>query len=62
MKVSVHEDNYSVLILIRTLPPKFTSHSKYYATKTLWFCEEINKKKYCVIKNNNNISDVRPFH
>jgi hypothetical protein len=47
MRVSVHEDNLGALVLAETLPPQFTPHSKYYATKTIWFGEEINK---CGIK------------
>jgi hypothetical protein len=47
MKVSVHEDNAGALILAQTLPPQFTPRSKYYASETIWFCEEINK---CGIK------------
>jgi hypothetical protein len=33
------------LVLAETLPPQFTPtpRSKYYATKTIWFCEEIHK-------------------
>jgi hypothetical protein len=47
MRVSVHEDNSGALVLAETLPPQFTPHSKYYATKTIWFHEEINR---CGIK------------
>ncbi len=47
MRVSVHEDNSGALVLAETLPPQFMPRSKYYATKTIWFCEEINK---CGIK------------
>ncbi len=50
MKVSVHEDNAGALILARTLPPQFTPRSKYYATKTIWFREEINKRKIQLLK------------
>ena len=50
IKVSVHQDNSVALILARTLPPKFTPRSKYYATKTIWFLEEINKKKVALLK------------
>ena len=49
-KMSVHEDNADALILARTFPPKFTSPSKYYATKTIWFCEDINKRKIALLK------------
>ena len=44
MKVSVHEDNSGALVLAKTLPPQFTPCSKYYATKTIWFREEIHKR------------------
>jgi hypothetical protein len=44
MNVSIHEDNSGALVLAETLPPQFTPRSKYYATKTIWFCEEIHKR------------------
>ena len=44
MHVSVHEDNAGALILAETIPPQFTPRSKYYAIKTVWFREEINKR------------------
>ncbi len=47
MRVSVHEDNSGALVLAETLPPQFTPCSKNYATKTIWFCEDINR---CGIK------------
>ena len=50
MKVSVHEDNSGALILARTLPTKFTPRSKYYATKTIWFREDINRRKITLLK------------
>ena len=50
MKISVHKDNYGVLILSRTFPQKFTPRSKYYATKTILFREEINKRKIVLFK------------
>jgi len=31
-------------MLAKTLPPQFTPQSKYYAIKTIWFCEEICKR------------------
>jgi hypothetical protein len=43
MNVSIHEDNSDALVLAETLPPQFTPRSKYYATKTVWFREEIHK-------------------
>ena len=50
MKVSFHKDNYVSLIIARTLPPKFTPHSKYYATKIIWFCGEINKSNIVLLE------------
>ena len=50
MKVSVHEDNLGALVLAETLPPQFTPRSKYYATKTIWFCEEIHKRGIKLLK------------
>jgi len=44
MNVSIHEDNSGALVLAETLPPQFTPQSKYYAIKTIWFCEEIFKR------------------
>ena len=50
IKVSVHKDNAGAIILARTLLPKFTPPSIYYATKTIWFCGEINKRKISFLK------------
>jgi hypothetical protein len=50
MRVSVHEDNSGALVLAETLPPQFTPHGKYYATKTIWFCEEIEKHGIKLLK------------
>eukprot|EP00956_Cyclotella_meneghiniana_P021875 scaffold40516_cov93-Cyclotella_meneghiniana.AAC.5 len=45
MHVSIHEDNAgAALVLAETFPPQFTPRSKYYAIKTVWFCEEIHKR------------------
>ncbi len=44
MNVSIHEDNLGVLVLAKILPPQFTPQSKYYAIKTIWFCEDIFKR------------------
>ena len=41
MNVSVHQDKSGDLVLARTFPHQFTPNSKYYATKTIWFLEEI---------------------
>ncbi len=50
MRVSVHEDNSGALVLAETLPPQFRPRSKYYTTKTIWFCEEINKHGIKLLK------------
>ena len=50
MKVSVHEDNLGALVLAETFPPQITPHSKYYATKTIWFWEEIHKQGIKLLK------------
>ena len=50
MKVSIHEDNSGALVLDDTMSPQFTPRSKYYATKTIWFCEEIHKRGIKLLK------------
>jgi hypothetical protein len=50
MRVSVHENNSGALVLAETLPPQFTPRSKYYATKTIWFREEINRRGIKLLK------------
>jgi hypothetical protein len=50
MKVSVHDDNLGALVLAETLRPQFTPRSKYYATKTIWFREEIHKRGIKLLK------------
>ena len=50
MLVSIHEDNAGALVLAETLPPQFTPRSKHYATKTIWFREEIVKRKIKLVK------------
>ena len=50
MNVSTHEDNSGALILTKTLPPQFIPRSKYYASKTIWFCEEIKKREIKILK------------
>jgi hypothetical protein len=44
MNVSINGVNLGALVLSKTLPPQFTPQSKYYAIKTIWFCEEIFKR------------------
>ena len=36
--------------MAKTLPPQFTPCSKYYASKSIWFCEEINKREIKLLK------------
>jgi hypothetical protein len=50
MNLSDHEDNSGVLVLANTLPVQFTPHSKYYASKTIWFREEIHKRGIKLLK------------
>ena len=50
MHVSIHEDNAGALVLAETIPPEFTPRSKYYAIKTVWFREEIQKRKVKLLK------------
>ena len=50
MHVSVHEDNAGALILAETIPPAFTPRSKYYAIKTVWFREELQKRAIKLLK------------
>jgi hypothetical protein len=49
MYISIHKDNAGALILAETIPPQFTLKSKYYAIKTVWFREDINRQgvKHC---------------
>ncbi len=37
-------------MLAETLPPQFTPRSKYYATKTIWFREEITRRGIKLLK------------
>ncbi len=50
LRVSVHEDDSGALVLAETFPPQFTPRSKYYATKTIWFWEEILKRGIKLLK------------
>ena len=50
MHVSIHEDNAGALILAETIPPQHTPRSKYYAIKTIWFREEIQKRGIKLLK------------
>ncbi len=37
IQVSIHDDNAGALVQAKTLLPKFTSQSKHYCMKTIWF-------------------------
>lgn len=50
IQVSIHEDNAGALVLAETSPPQFTSRSKHYHTKTIWFREEIVKHGIKLLK------------
>ena len=50
MNISIHKDNAGALIIAKTLSPQFTPHSKYYASKTTWFHEEIVKQGIKLLK------------
>ena len=50
MQLSVHQDNLGALVLAKTLPPQFTPRSKYYASKRIWFREEIHKRCIKLLK------------
>ncbi len=60
MNVSDHKDNSGALVLAETLPPQFTPRSKYYATKTIWFREEIHKRgiKLTKIETSEQLGDI----
>ena len=51
MNVSDNDDNAGDLVLARTLSSQLSLLSKYYATKTIWFCDEIVKCGIKVLKN-----------
>ena len=52
INVHVHEENTGALVLARTLSPQFTTRIKYYVTKTIWFHEEIVKRRIMLLKIN----------
>ncbi len=37
IQILIHENNAESLVLAKTLPPQFTSRSKHYHMKTIWF-------------------------
>ena len=50
MNVPIHKDIAGALILANTFSPQFNPRSKYYASKTIWFLEEINKMEIKLLK------------
>ena len=58
MNVSIHKDNSWVLILSNNFPTQFTPCSKYYASNTIYFREEINKREIKLLK----IETVEQLH
>jgi hypothetical protein len=62
LHVSIHEANAGALILAETIPPEFTPRSKYYAIKTVWFWEEIQKRgvKLFKIETVEQLGDILP--
>ncbi len=50
IQVLIHEDYFEALFLAKTLPPQFTSWSKHYHAKTIWFWEEIVKRGIKLLK------------
>ena len=44
INLSIHEYNAGDLIIEKNLPLQFIPQSNNYATKTIWFCEEIVKR------------------
>eukprot|EP00984_Skeletonema_dohrnii_P014206 scaffold5948_cov143-Skeletonema_dohrnii-CCMP3373.AAC.1 len=39
--ITIHEDNSGALVLANTIPPEYTSRSKFYHIETIWFREQI---------------------
>jgi hypothetical protein len=62
LHVSIHEANAGALILAETIPPEFTPRSKYYAIKTVWFWEEIQKRgvKLFKVETVEQLGDILP--
>ena len=50
MHVCLHEDNAGALALANKIPPQFTSASKYYAIKTIWWREECQRRGITIQK------------
>ncbi len=51
IQVLIHKNDTGALVLAKILLPKFTSWSKHYHTKNVWFQEEIVKCGITLLKN-----------
>ena len=56
--VSLQEDNAGALILAETLPPQNSPHTKHYALKTIWFCEDKVRRELVRIKTVKQLVDM----
>ena len=52
MNVSIHQYNAGALVFLDTLPLQLTPCRNYYASKTIYFCEETHKKEIISVKIN----------
>mmetsp|Transcript_4163 Transcript_4163/g.6401 ORF Transcript_4163/g.6401 Transcript_4163/m.6401 type:complete len:708 (-) Transcript_4163:225-2348(-) len=50
VNITIHEDNSSALELANTIPPEYTSRSKFYHIETIWFREQIVTRGIEVVK------------
>eukprot|EP00985_Skeletonema_marinoi_P016433 scaffold8836_cov89-Skeletonema_marinoi.AAC.3 len=48
--ITIHEDNSGALVLANTIPPEYTSRSKFYHIETIWFREQIVTRGIEVVK------------
>ena len=53
INISFNKSNAGALILDTNFPPQLIPRSKYYATKTIWFCGEIFKRRINLLKIDN---------
>ena len=50
VNITIHEDNSGALVLANTIPPEYTSRSKFYHIETIWFREQIVTRGIEVVK------------
>ena len=48
--ITIHEDNSGALVLANTIPPEYTSRSKFYHIETIWFREQIHQRNIKLVK------------